>query len=334
MQGGWAAKNASTFARTRRLRNTTRPDASAPCAWKTRFAISNPIVLACPTDASSSGRSTPPPWHADAVRGRPSHHGPMELKDVLGEIESDGANLVHERLLEWALTPPLWHADAAGGRPHHQARGARSQTFPSMHLARGLTIQLLLGIAFEARLRTVAEQHEPCMPPLSSASLAYMLSGFGVGVLVGMTGVGGGSLMTPLLVLLFGIHPVTAVGTDLFFAAATKTAGTLVHGLRGTVRWGIVGRLARGSVPATGLTLLGLSYFDVHGAALSQLTTLVLAGALFLAACALIFRQPLIALYAAHVGELGSRSTGALTIGVGALLGMLVSTSSVGAGAI
>src|SRR4051795_1350687 len=75
MQGGWAAKNASTFARTRRLRDTTRPDASAPCAWKTRFAISNPIVLACPTDASSSGRSTPPPWHADAVRGRPSHHG-------------------------------------------------------------------------------------------------------------------------------------------------------------------------------------------------------------------------------------------------------------------
>ncbi|MFL5134581.1 MAG: TSUP family transporter [Microvirga sp.] len=165
------------------------------------------------------------------------------------------------------------------------------------------------------------------MPPLSSASLAYVLSGFGVGVLVGMTGVGGRSLKTPLLVLLFGIHPVTAVGTDLFFAAATKTAGTLVHGLRGTVRWGIVGRLACGSVPATGLTLLGLSYFDVHGAALNQLTTLVLAGALFLAAGALIFRQPLIALYAAHVGELGSRSTGALTIGVGALLGMLVSTT-------
>src|SRR3954469_15596435 len=79
VQGGWAAKNASTFARTRRLRNTTRPDASAPCAWKTRFAISNPIVLACPTDASSSGRSTPPPWHADAVRGRPSHHGHNRL---------------------------------------------------------------------------------------------------------------------------------------------------------------------------------------------------------------------------------------------------------------
>src|SRR5215212_10191178 len=87
MQGGWAAKNSSTFARTRRLRNTTRPDASAPCAWRTRFAMSNPIVLACPTDASSSGRSTPPPWHADAVRGRPPHHGPKghQLKSDLAE---------------------------------------------------------------------------------------------------------------------------------------------------------------------------------------------------------------------------------------------------------
>src|SRR4051795_2642968 len=87
MQGGWAAKNASTFARTRRLRDTTRPDASAPCAWKTRFAISNPIVLACPTDASSSGRSTPPPWHADAVRGRPSHHGDRRRGQFCGRAQ-------------------------------------------------------------------------------------------------------------------------------------------------------------------------------------------------------------------------------------------------------
>src|SRR3954454_7016044 len=79
VQGGWAAKSSSTFARTRRLRNTTRPDASAPCAWKTRFAMSNPIVLTCPTDASSSGRSTPP-WHADAVQGRPSHHGHLPAR--------------------------------------------------------------------------------------------------------------------------------------------------------------------------------------------------------------------------------------------------------------
>ncbi len=78
----------------------------------------------------------------------------------------------------------------------------------------------------------------------------YVLSGFLVGVLVGQTGVGGGSLMTPILILLFGIHPATAVGTDLLQAAATKTAGTLVHGLRHTVSWRITARLACGSVPA------------------------------------------------------------------------------------
>ena len=61
----------------------------------------------------------------------------------------------------------------------------------------------------------------------------YSLSGFFVGMLVGFTGVGGGSLMTPLLVLLFGIHPATAVGTDLLYAGITKSGGTVVHGLHG-----------------------------------------------------------------------------------------------------
>jgi uncharacterized protein len=65
----------------------------------------------------------------------------------------------------------------------------------------------------------------------------YALSGFCVGALVGMTGVGGGSLMTPLLILLFGIHPVTAVGTDLLYAAVTKSFDTLVHGYTRTVDW-------------------------------------------------------------------------------------------------
>jgi len=79
----------------------------------------------------------------------------------------------------------------------------------------------------------------------------FSLSGFGVGLLVGMTGVGGGSLMTPLLILLFGIHPATAVGTDLLYAAATKTGGSLVHGLARNIEWSVVRRLATGSVPAT-----------------------------------------------------------------------------------
>src|ERR1035438_10456199 len=93
----------------------------------------------------------------------------------------------------------------------------------------------------------------------------YVASGFGVGLLVGMTGVGGGSLMTPLLILLFGIHPVSAVGTDLLYAAATKTGGSLIHGLARTIDWKIVGWLATGSVPATAVCLFILSRFDLSG---------------------------------------------------------------------
>src|SRR6516165_8140884 len=94
----------------------------------------------------------------------------------------------------------------------------------------------------------------------------YVASGFCVGFLVGMTGVGGGSLMTPLLILLFGIHPTTAVGTDLLFAASTKTVGTLVHGAWRTIDWRLVGLLALGSVPAAMATLFALSMVDLDSA--------------------------------------------------------------------
>ena len=162
----------------------------------------------------------------------------------------------------------------------------------------------------------------------------YAAAGFCVGALVGMTGVGGGSLMTPLLILLFGVHPATAVGTDLLYAAATKTGGTLIHGLSGSVDWRVVTRLATGSAPATALTLLALSRLDVNGAAARELITVVLSSALFLTAAALIFRRKIVTLYAAHVGELSPSATAALTVIMGASLGVLVSISSVGAGAI
>ena len=83
------------------------------------------------------------------------------------------------------------------------------------------------------------------------------LSGFLIGLLVGQTGMGGGALMTPLLVLLFGVHPATAVGIDLLYASATKSVGTLVHGLGRTVNWRIVGCLATGSVPGNRSNLAG-----------------------------------------------------------------------------
>ena len=100
----------------------------------------------------------------------------------------------------------------------------------------------------------------------------YSASGFVVGVLVGMTGVGGGSLMTPLLILLFGIHPATAVGTDLLYAAATKSGGTFVHGFVRTVDWRLVARLASGSVPMAALTLVALSHFGLNGATTHVIT--------------------------------------------------------------
>ncbi len=162
----------------------------------------------------------------------------------------------------------------------------------------------------------------------------YAIAGFAVGMLVGMTGVGGGSLMTPVLILLFGIHPATAVGTDLLYAAVTKTAGSVVHGFNRTVDWAVVGRLAAGSVPMTVLTIVALSYVDINGAAARELIAGVLTVALFVTALTLIFRDKIIGRYAARIGSLAPKRIAAITVGVGAVLGVLVSISSVGAGAI
>src|SRR5438874_2604584 len=104
----------------------------------------------------------------------------------------------------------------------------------------------------------------------------YVTSGFAVGLLVGMTGVGGGSLMTPLLILLFGIHPSTAVGTDLLYAAATKTGGSLVHGWSQSIHWPAVMRLASGSIPASVVTLLVLWQLELNGEAARSLVNVVL----------------------------------------------------------
>src|SRR4051794_6682608 len=92
-------------------------------------------------------------------------------------------------------------------------------------------------------------------------TVSYVISGFAVGLLVGLTGVGGGSLMTPLLTLLFGVSPTVAVGTDLAFASTTKAAGTLAHRVRGTVRWEVVRHLCIGALPAALLATLALKYF-------------------------------------------------------------------------
>jgi uncharacterized membrane protein YfcA len=162
----------------------------------------------------------------------------------------------------------------------------------------------------------------------------YVLSGFAVGFLVGMTGVGGGSLMTPLLILLFHVHPATAVGTDLLYASITKTGGSLVHAFNRTIDWRVVVRLATGSIPAALATLLALHFLRLDPAAYSALVTKVLGAALLSTALALIFRRRLLATYARRVGVLTAEQTRRYTILTGAILGMLVTISSVGAGAL
>jgi uncharacterized protein len=169
---------------------------------------------------------------------------------------------------------------------------------------------------------------------LHSINPLYSLSGLAIGALVGFTGVGGGSLMTPLLVLLFGIHPATAVGTDLLYAGLTKISGTAVHGLNRAIDWRITRRLATGSAPAAALTLIGLGYFGHDSKTTGALITTTLGLALIVTAITLVFRAWLLAKVADAIDKLSDGQIRLLTIVLGAVLGVVVSISSVGAGAI
>lgn len=164
------------------------------------------------------------------------------------------------------------------------------------------------------------------------------VAGFVVGLVVGLTGVGGGSLMTPLLVLGFGVAPATAVGTDLLYAALTKCGGVWVNARRQTIDWAVVRFLALGSLPAAAAMVWVLHHFAVARSGIDALITTTLGVALILTALAIIFRR--------RVRDLGVRwgmdvATGAgsvrhpsLVVAAGALLGVLVTISSVGAGAL
>jgi uncharacterized membrane protein YfcA len=163
----------------------------------------------------------------------------------------------------------------------------------------------------------------------------HTLSGFLVGLIIGVTGVGGGSLMTPLLVMVFGVSPATAVGTDLLYASLTKTMGGWVHGRRGTVDWKVVGLLSLGSFPAAMATITLLKFMALNESAMHSLVTSVLSVALILTASALLFKGRIKKL-AQHkdgtVYELHHRHLPAATIVTGIIVGMLVTISSVGAG--
>jgi len=165
----------------------------------------------------------------------------------------------------------------------------------------------------------------------------YTVSGLLVGFVVGVTGVGGGSLMTPLLVLAFGVAPATAVGTDLLYAALTKAFGGWVRHRRGTVDWRVVKLLALGSVPASVLSLWLLHVLSVDEERLNALITCVLSITLVLTAAALLLRPYLQKLAKKPDGtpyELRARHVPGATVITGAVLGVLVTLSSVGAGAL
>ena len=161
----------------------------------------------------------------------------------------------------------------------------------------------------------------------------HAIAGLLVGILVGLTGVGGGSLMTPLLVLMFGISPQTAVGTDLLYAAVTKTVGMGIHHQRHTVDWKIMRRLATGSIPASVLSLIALNTFVHINKNSSAVILDVLGTLLVITAVGILFQRKLLAYGATHHPVEEPRVLWG-TIALGAFLGVAVSISSVGAGAI
>ncbi|RDH44138.1 sulfite exporter TauE/SafE family protein [Zooshikella ganghwensis] len=166
--------------------------------------------------------------------------------------------------------------------------------------------------------------------------LLYILTGAFVGLAVGLTGVGGGSLMTPLL-LLFGYPPHIAIGTDLLYASLTKASGVYIHHRQRTINWRVVAILGAGSLPAAGLTILVLHYFFTDSQAYSHLLTSSLGAMLMLTALVLLAKKWLVpARSKAGHNQLSfyQRHTPLLTWLMGILLGTFVTLSSVGAGAI
>ncbi|MCE0915201.1 MULTISPECIES: sulfite exporter TauE/SafE family protein [unclassified Pseudomonas] len=167
-------------------------------------------------------------------------------------------------------------------------------------------------------------------------SFGFTIAGLVVGFIVGMTGVGGGSLMTPIL-LWFGINPATAVGTDLLYAAITKASGVWVHGRNKNIDWKITGWLSLGSVPAAALTLWFLSTLHADTSALNAIIKQGLAVVLILTALAILFKSRLQAFASKHAGDhyhLSDRTLNLLTVITGVVLGVMVTLTSIGAGAL
>ena len=163
---------------------------------------------------------------------------------------------------------------------------------------------------------------------------AIIFFGFGIGLLVGMTGMGGASLMTPLLILVFGISPVTAIGTDIFYAAVTKTVGGYQHLKLKTVHRGMAFWLACGSVPSA---LVGVYVIELlqrtYGDDLDKLVLGMLGGALLVVGFATLLRSVLLKnvieersamhLYTRHI---------VAAVATGVVTGFVIGLTSAGSG--
>ncbi|WP_353572133.1 sulfite exporter TauE/SafE family protein [Candidatus Albibeggiatoa sp. nov. BB20] len=162
----------------------------------------------------------------------------------------------------------------------------------------------------------------------------HVLAGLGVGIIVGLTGVGGGALMTPILILGFGINPAIAVGTDLLYAALSKAGAAWLHSRYHNVDWNIVGFLALGSVPMSIITGLLLQFIHVQGANYNEFITSIIGLMLVVTAFLMIFKQQIVNSKIFGINGLSESSRYFVTFCAGMLLGVVVTLSSIGAGAI
>lgn len=171
---------------------------------------------------------------------------------------------------------------------------------------------------------------------LMNFEIGFVVAGLVVGFIVGLTGVGGGSLMTPIL-LWFGIPPTTAVGTDLLYAAFTKTGGIFVHHKKKNIDWAITGWLSLGSIPAALITLWILHSIESDISGINSIIKHSLGWALLFTSIAIIFKKRLLAFSQKHAGDKfhsESRTQNLLTVAIGVVLGATVTLTSIGAGAL
>lgn len=166
--------------------------------------------------------------------------------------------------------------------------------------------------------------------------LMLVVAGAATGLMVGLTGVGSGALMTPLLLLLFGVAPATAIGTDLWFAAITKLAATRIHHGRGLIDWQVARRLWMGSLPASAATVAWMKLMPPVAGAVEFLK-IAIAAAVVVSALGMLFQARLHAIgrrFRVTEPTRFKAMQGPLTVAAGALLGLLVTLTSVGAGAL